>query len=170
LAWVINHTPMFGNRALERELRDRLNGHDPALEFVGLGQPGSNTLRIKLSSVRMETDDNVGLLELSETALSIRTDSATLLVEPGAIQRIELERMVELPLLSWIRIELEHAEGDTSILVTSRQASSLRFARAATRKLYERLIHWHADRQLAWLDEARFARALAAGEGDEREA
>ncbi len=86
--------------------------------------------------------------------LLILTDGGKIAIALNEITDVSLERLVELPVLSWIRIAFERDQGASSVLVVSRQATSLRRARCATRRLYERIVDWYADGQLRWHDAA----------------
>lgn len=152
---IINGAALLGNDKLESRLRREMEVPDE-LEFVGLCRIENNSLRGKYLTPRLDTDDNVGFLELSDAELSIRIEEAVIAVERDAIARIERERCVELPYLSWIRIEFEDDTGrDRSFLMMSREASSIREIRTRTEALYAQLIDWHTESQLRWLDEHR---------------
>ena len=159
-----NHIGLLGNRALERRLRQRLGGERHE-EFVGLGQSDNNTFRAKYLAVRVETDDNIGLFELRADRLVIRPEEGRLPIALDAVKGITTEPMIDLPYLSWIRVTYTRSDGvEDSVLMSSRQVSSLRQARRATHALYQRLVSWLSEANAGALDD-EFA-ALEAEYGD----
>jgi hypothetical protein len=103
----------------------------------------------------VETDDNVGLLALTDTDLVVLTEQMPIIVPRSDIIDVQLERMIELPYLQWIRVKLLVDGVEESILLSSRQAGTLRQGKRATRRLAKRLTDWWADEQLRWLEEER---------------
>jgi len=153
---IVNISALLGNDRLERQLRERIGANLDDLEFVGLCRSENNSVKGKYLTPRLDTDDNVGFLELAEKELRILTEESVVTVPRDSIQSIDRVRCIELPYLSWIRIEFED-DGDTasSFLVMSRQATSIREIRTRTQDLYTRLVDWHTEAQLRWLEEHR---------------
>ena len=63
--------------------------------------------------------------------------------------------MVELPYDVWIRVEFYAGAALASLLINSRQEHTLRSAKRATLRLYERLVDWYTEEQLRWVEEER---------------
>jgi hypothetical protein len=145
----------IGNRALAERLRERLGIDTGELEFVGLCR-GDNNARKKILTPHLETDDNVGFLGFDDERLRVHLEAATLVIPREEIRRISLERVVELPYLRWVRIEFFREDQATaSFLLMSREGTTLRDLRRATRSLHDRLVEWHVSAQLRWLEEER---------------
>lgn len=152
---IVNIAALLGNDKLEARLREQL-GVSTDVEFVGLCRSENNTFRGKYLTPRLDTDDNVGFLAMNESELLVRTEESLIAIERDCIQRIERTRCIELPYLSWIRIEFEDDVGaEHSFLLMSRHASTIRQIRVRTEDLYVRLIDWHTEGQLRWLEEHR---------------
>ncbi|MEO1270463.1 MAG: hypothetical protein AAFX99_20440, partial [Myxococcota bacterium] len=138
-----NRLALLGNRTLERRLRQRLNNTDGV--FVGLCKVENN----RILALRVETDDNIGFLELHPDNLLIRTEEGVLSIAPANLQRITTELMRDLPYLSWIRLDYTRSDNgeEDSILLYSRQVVSLRQARRAAQPLHDRLVQWMVEGQ-----------------------
>ncbi|MEW5854319.1 MAG: hypothetical protein AB2A00_36430 [Myxococcota bacterium] len=142
---VINRTSGMGNGALRAELAGRLGGARPNELFVGLCLAENNTVTAKLLTPRLDTDDNVGFLSISEDALLIRTEEGHVRIARDAIRRVSLERFTEMPYLRWIVVE--HYDDTTlrKVLVSSREGATLRHFRDETLALHARLTHWYLE-------------------------
>ena len=145
---LLNWTSLLGNPRLEGSLRSRLGARATA-DFVGIRDESKSAPR---DLTRMETDDNVGFLNLTETALIIVTEEDTLSIPREELRGFSLEPVVELPYVKWIRVEFEQGAGSSSLLLMSRRARTLREVRRQTQSLYERLVNWHTASQLRWLE------------------
>src|SRR5688572_14709211 len=69
---MLNRGALIGNARLERRLRSRLSAYTDRLEFVGICELENNTLERRIR--RFETDDNVGLLAVTEEKLAVLTE------------------------------------------------------------------------------------------------
>jgi hypothetical protein len=153
---IVNISALLGNAKLEARLREQIGARASEMEFVGLCRSENNTLRGKYLTPRLDTDDNVGFLELTDSTLRIATEESTVVIARSSIQTIDSVRCIELPYLSWIQIEFEDEDDHIgSFLLMSRQASTIREIRSRTRALYATLIDWHTEAQLRWLEEHR---------------
>lgn len=136
------------NRLLRARVRSALGARARGV-FVGLRAMQGGLLK---EVVRKETDDNVGFLELEEARLRITTESGVVTLEPDAIRGFVPERVKAIPYLAFVRVELSDG---SSMLLISREGDSLRAMRRATERLRSRLVTWHAEHHLRWLDGAR---------------
>lgn len=153
---IVNIAALLGNDKLESRLRERIGAASGHLEFVGLCRSENNTFRGKYLTPRLDTDDNVGFLDLTDSELRIWTEESMVVIARDSIQRIDRARCIELPYLSWIQIEFEDEDNITgSFLLMSRQASSIRGIYSRTEDLYRQLIDWHTEAQLRWLEAHR---------------
>lgn len=148
---LLNWTSLLGNPRLEESLRARL-GARASSNFVGIREAVSPGTR---DFVRMETDDNVGFLELTESALNVVTEEGPLTLPRDEIRGFSMEPVIELPYVKWIRVEFEQGGGVSCLLLMSRRARTLREVRKQTQQLYERLVNWHTASQLRWLEVRR---------------
>ncbi len=153
---IVNISALLGNERLERRLRARLAPAADDLEFVGLCRSENNSLRGKYLTPRLDTDDNVGFVKAADDALRILTEEGVVAIPRDEIRQITRCRCIELPYLSWIRIEIEDASATAgSFLLMSRQAGTIREVRARTDALYAKLVDWHTEGLLAWLENER---------------
>lgn len=136
------------NRSLRRRLARALGVRGKGV-FVGLRAMQGTLLS---ESLRTETDDNVGFLQIEERRLLVHTEAQALVLDIDEIRGFLTEPVVALPYLFFIRVELMNGD---SFLVTSREGDTLRGMRGATETLRGRLVKWHADHQLAWLESGR---------------
>ncbi|MBI4821671.1 MAG: hypothetical protein HY791_35750 [Deltaproteobacteria bacterium] len=149
-----NRAFLIGNRRLEERLRASLGAEG---EFVGVARLESNQLRPRLL-FRVETDDNVGFLTLDDERMRIVMESSSLEVKPESIRRVALERTIGMPLVWFIRLELEESPFAPGFLIMSRQASTVRIQRRAIRRLYEAIRDWHFESHSKILDELEAAK------------
>lgn len=152
----VNIAALIGNRRLERRLRRQVGPAVAELEFVGLCRSENNSVKGKYLTPRLDTDDNIGFLDLADDALRVITEEGVIAIARDSIREIGRSPCIELPYLSWIRIEVEHADdATTSFLLMSRQAATIRELRGRTEALYCQLVDWHTDAQLRWLENER---------------
>lgn len=136
------------NRLLRLRLRSSLGVRGRGI-FVGL-RLSQTDLWNELH--RKETDDNVGFLELGEEQLSLTSEAGKVTLHRDSIRGFERERVKAVPMLWFIRVLVDDDETfEGSFLIVSREGDSLTAQVEATRLLYERLVAWHAEHQLAWL-------------------
>lgn len=157
---MLNRGALIGNGRLERRLRTKLTAFTRKLEFVGVCELENNTLERRIR--RFETDDNVGLLAVTDDQLVILTEEGRIQVSREDVSGITLAPLPDYPRLSWVRIDFEQGEDRPGFLVMSRAAKNLEEIRERTEALYRRLVDWHAESQLAWL--ARCRRGEAPGQ------
>lgn len=161
LLMLFNSMGMMGNQRLGRDLEEKLpQGRGGT--FVGVNQPNNNTLGAQLMTMRLETDDNVGLLRMEPDTLHIYTEEGSMHLPASSIQKIELQRRALYFMLRCIRLEyLDEAGVPASVVLVGREARSLLQERDATEALYKRLNTWLAD-QASQPDalEAEFERLL----------
>lgn len=143
---------LFGNGRLRQRLARRLGAIANDAHFVGICETKNN----RAMAMRLETDDNVGFLRRTPTHLTVLTEGNVLVLAQDDIYGFDLVAVAALPYLSWIRVAYDAPSGRESFLMMSREASSIREQKHATKALYEDLVDWHTERQLAWL-EARTA-------------
>jgi hypothetical protein len=142
---AVDHVALLGNARLRARLASRLNPPMEAI-FVGLCRPENNTVREKYFTNRVETNDNVGFLEIGAEALVIKTEDGRIELPRASIRQVELERYVEYPSLRWIRIEVqEPGSAPKAILLSSREATTLNEERKATEALRAKLVEWFAE-------------------------
>ncbi|MCA9549310.1 MAG: hypothetical protein KC933_04695 [Myxococcales bacterium] len=146
----------LANRGLRRRLRSALGVRGRGI-FVGLrAEQGGLWSELQ----RKETDDSVGFLELEAQHLVITTEVGKVALRSDDVRGFRRERVKAVPMLSFVRVLLNHDGFDASFLIVSREGDTLRAQVEATEVLYGRLVEWHAEHQLAWL--ARH-RALESG-------
>ena len=150
---MLNRGALIGNARLERKLRSRLAAYTDRLEFVGICELENNTLERRIR--RFETDDNVGLLAVTEEKLAVLTEDGKIEVFRDEVSSVTLEPLPDYPRLSWVRIEFDRGEDREGFLLMSREARNLEEIRQRTEKLYQRLVQWHVESQLAWLAQSR---------------
>ncbi len=137
----------IGNGRLKRRLAERIGVSLPTSHFVGICDPRNNTVL----STRLDTDDNVGFLRTSDTHLYVSTEGSVLVIAQDDIYGFEIVPLAAFPMIHWIEVTYDDADSfRSSVLLMSREASSLHGQRKSTERLFERLVHWHADRQLRW--------------------
>ena len=141
----------LANRGLRARLRRALGVRGRGI-FVGLrAEQGALWAELR----RKETDDNVGFLEIEEHTLCITTEVGKVAMRREAVRGFDRERVKAVPMLTFVRVLLDDDGRDASFLLVSREGDSLRAQAAATETLYRRLVEWHAEHQLAWLDQHR---------------
>jgi hypothetical protein len=150
---LLSRGALIGNARLERRIRARLSAETRKLEFVGICALENNTLERRIH--RFETDDNVGLLALTDDRLVVLSEDGRIDIPRDAISSVRLEPLPDYPRLSWIRIDFDDADDRTGFLIMSRDASNLPDLRRKTHVLYDRLVSWFADAQLSWLERNR---------------
>ena len=150
---MLNRGALIGNARLERRLRGRLMAFTERLEFVGMCELENNTLEQRVR--RFETDDNVGLLALTDDKLVVLMEEGRVEVHRDEVSSVTLEPLPDYPRLSWVRIEFDRGEDRQGFLLMSRDAKNLEEIRQRTEKLYQRLVQWHVESQLAWLEKSR---------------
>ena len=143
----LNWIPLMGNRALRTKLIKSL-GAKPGWTFIGLRAAQGTMLQ---EARRVETDDNVGFMRVTPSALEVVTESGELSVSRDHIRGFSTERMLGLPYLHYIRVEFEENDGVKAFLFVSREGSSVQQHRRSTEQLRDKLVEWHADHQLEWL-------------------
>lgn len=149
--WAGLRMSATANRVLRRRLRRTLGVRGRGI-FVGL-RAQQDDLWSELH--RKETDDNVGFLELGDEAMAITSEAGKVSLQKDEIRGFERETVKAVPMLWFIRVLVDQEGQDGSFLLVSREGDSLRAQVEATRILYERLVAWHAEHQLAWLDQHR---------------
>lgn len=152
---MLNRGALVGNGRLERRLRSRLMAFTRKLEFVGICELENNTLERRIR--RFETDDNVGLLAVTDDRLVILTEDGRIEVAREDVSGVSLAPLPDYPRLSWVRIDFDRGEDRPGFLIMSRAAKNLDEIRERTEVLYRRLVDWHAESQLAWLERTRRA-------------
>ena len=150
---MLNRGALIGNARLERKLRSRLSAYTERLEFVGICELENNTLERRIR--RFETDDNVGLLGVTDEKLCVLTEDGKIEIHREDVSSVTLEPLPDYPRLSWVRIEFDRGEDRQGFLLMSRDAKNLDEIRVKTEKLYHRLVQWHVESQLAWLEKSR---------------
>ncbi|MEM7676992.1 MAG: hypothetical protein AAF449_13390 [Myxococcota bacterium] len=143
----LNWIPLIGNRALRANL-SRTLGKSKGWTFVGLRAVQGSLVQ---EARRVETDDNVGFLRVTEKALEVATEGGALQLSRESIRGFSAERMLGLPYLHYIRVEFEENGQLKAFLFVSREGSSVQQHRRSTDRLRDRLVEWHADHQLEWL-------------------
>ena len=143
----LNWIPLIGNQTLRGNLVRRL-GTKAGWTFVGLRATQGSMMQ---EARRVETDDNVGFLRVTDDALEIATEGGELRIRRDTIRGFTTERMIGLPYLHYIRVEFEEDDGLMAFLFVSREGRSVARHRKNTEALRQRLVDWHADHQLAWL-------------------
>lgn len=149
--WAGLRMSATANRGLRRRLRRTLGVRGRGI-FVGL-RIRQDDLWAELH--RKETDDNVGFLELGDDAMSITSEAGKVSLPRGDVRGFERETVKAVPMLWFIRVLVDVEGQDGTFLLVSREGDSLRAQAEATRILYERLVGWHAEHQLAWLETHR---------------
>lgn len=147
----LNWIPLIGNRTLRNNLEQSL-GPKQGWVFVGLRASQGSLVQ---EARRVETDDNVGFLRTTDEALEVTTEGGALSVGRDMIRGFSTERMLGLPYLQYIRVEFEEDGALRSFLFVSREGGSVEQHRKNTVALHDRLVEWHADHQLKWLDAHR---------------
>ncbi len=150
---MLNRGALIGNARLERRLRSRLMAFTDRLEFVGICELENNTLERRIR--RFETDDNVGLLAVTDEKLVVLTEDGKIEVFREDVSSVTLEPLPDYPRLSWVRIEFDRGEERQGFLLMSRDAKNLEEIRSHTQVLFRRLVQWHWESQLAWLEKSR---------------
>jgi hypothetical protein len=147
---VTSRSTYLGNERLRDALAEKLRPADGA-EFVGVAETRNNRL-----APAVETDDDVGFFELTDSELRLRTESNEIVIRQRDLHGIHFEIMWMHPFLQWLRVEYDDESSQRrSFLMSSRDAKTLADARRNTRKLYRRIVEWHSERQLKWLDAQR---------------
>lgn len=149
--WAGLRMSAAANRVLRRRLRRNLGVRGRGI-FVGL-RASQGDLWSELH--RKETDDNVGFLELGEEALTLTSEAGKVSLQRDVIRGFERETVKAVPMLWFIRVIVDDEGHDGSFLLVSREGDSLRAQADATQVLYERLVAWHTEHQLAWLEAHR---------------
>lgn len=150
--WAGLSMSAVANRLLRRRLRQSLGVRGRGI-FVGL-RTSQGDLWTELH--RKETDDNVGFLELGDQTLSVISEAGKVTLPRDSIRGFERERVKAVPMLWFIRVLIDEEEGfEGSFLVVSREGDSLAAQSEATALLYDRLVTWHTEHQLAWLEAHR---------------
>ena len=144
----LNWIPLIGNSTLRANLVRNL-GAKPGWTFVGLRAAQGTLLQ---EARRVETDDNVGFMQMTEKTLVVATEAGTVSIPREDIRGFSTERMLGLPYLHYIRVEFQEPDGLKTFLFVSREGDSVQQHRKSTDKLRARLIEWHADHQLKWLE------------------
>ena len=144
----LNWIPLIGNQALRTNLSKNL-GAKPGWTFVGLRAAQGTMLQ---EARRVETDDNVGFMRVTDEALEVVTEGGELAIPCDRIRGFSTERMLGLPYLHYIRIEFDEDDGLKAFLLVSREGTSVQQHRKNTEILRKRLVEWHADHQLQWLE------------------
>ena len=144
----LNWIPLIGNRTLRANLVRTL-GAKPGWVFVGLRASQGSVLE---EARRVETDDNVGFLRTTNEALEVTTEGGSVSIPRDRIRGFAQERMLGLPYLFFIRVEFEEDNRIKSFLFVSREGNSVREHRKNTDALRRRLVEWHAEHQLKWLE------------------
>lgn len=147
----LNWVPLIGNHTLRTNLSKTL-GAKPGWTFVGLRAAQGTMIQ---EARRVETDDNVGFMRITEDALEVATEGGEVSVPRDRIRGFETERMLGLPYLHYIRVEFEEDDGLKAFLLVSREGTSVQQHRRNTDALHDRLVEWHADHQLRWLEAQR---------------
>jgi hypothetical protein len=150
---MLNRGALIGNARLERRLRNKLMAFTDRLEFVGVCELENNTLEQRVR--RFETDDNVGLLALTDEKLVVLMEEGRIELHRDEVSSVTLEPLPDYPRLSWVRIEFDRGEDRQGFLLMSRDARNLEEIHERTDKLYRRLVQWHVESQLAWLEKSR---------------
>ena len=145
----LNWIPLIGNRALRKNLAKTL-GAKLGWTFVGLRAAQSTLMQ---EARRVETDDNVGFLRVTDGALEVATEAGELRIPRDQIRGFSTERMIGLPYLHYIRVEFQEEDGLKAFLVVSREGTSVQQHRKSTDALRDKLVEWHAEHQLKWLAE-----------------
>ncbi len=145
----LNWIPVIGNQTLRDNLVKSL-GRKPGATFVGLRAVQGNGVQ---EALRVETDDNVGFLYTTDRSLEVVTEGGSLSVPRDRIRGFDTERMRGLPYLHYIRVEFEEDHMLKAFLVVSREGRSIKQHRKTTERLRARLVEWHAEHQLRWLEE-----------------
>ena len=161
---MMNRVTVYGNGRLRSALAKRLGAPQDA-EFVGLCLPENNTVQGKLLTLRLETDDNVGFLNLEDKAMRIRMEEGQLSIPRDHVREVSTERFIELPYLRWICVQYYEAGALRTLLLCSRQCRSLREARRSTDKLLARIEDWYTEPVIQQLEAERWDRLEAPGLG-----
>jgi hypothetical protein len=141
LALAFDRLVMFGNDWLRRGVAERLASVGEPVNaqrdrFVGLAYPCHlGTWRRR----RIETDDDVGFLRITEGGLSYHGDALAFEIEAHNIADVRLVR--HWPFAPWHRVEVVLADGEPfdTIVFDSRQFASHGRCRRDNTNLYDSL-------------------------------
>ncbi|MBI4818300.1 MAG: hypothetical protein HY791_18695 [Deltaproteobacteria bacterium] len=148
--WTVRSVSRSYNQRLLEDLRRRLGAQG---EFVGVSRLETNDKKTLSASGRVDTDDNAGFLTLDPDRITIRLEHGALEIPRDKVESLELVPVEAHPKARYIRIDLEADPTNPSgFLVMARGDGTAKGSRAPTQALYERLVEWHFEGQMAWLE------------------
>ncbi|MBI2375299.1 MAG: hypothetical protein HYV07_14990 [Deltaproteobacteria bacterium] len=163
--WTVRSVSRSFNQRLFEQLRDRLGGRG---EFVGVSRLETNDKKTLGASGRVDTDDNAGFLSLDPDRVVIRLEHGVLDIPRDRIQQLTLVPVEAHPKARYIRIDIDTDSGrPAGFLVMARGDGTAKGSRAPTDVLYERLVEWHFEAQMEWLENRereKWRRLLPEGE------